>query len=223
MRTETKFRDAMTTNQDMHFVGHKQPFVCLSQADNKPFVCSNKPFVEIPRNSAAGFTLIEALVVVIIAGILTAGAVSSFGNFIQSTRLTSATNDLVGDLSLARTEALKRQSGQVVVCVSSNGSTCDTSTTSWTNGWIVFWDANSSGNYETGDVMLKVHASLPTGHTITSTPANTGSVAFSKLGTLVSATATGLQITNTKINQSRFVCMTIMGRASAAPTTATSC
>lgn len=90
-----------------------------------------------------GFTLIELLVAMAVAAIVLAVGVPSFRTAIVSNRLTSATNDLVGTLAQARSEAIRRGT-RVTVCISSNGTSCAT-TGNWEQGWISFVDVTRSG------------------------------------------------------------------------------
>lgn len=62
---------------------------------------------------ALGFTLIEALVVLMVLGVLLALAVPSFRDFIETQRLKSAANEMLGDMAYARSEALARQGDAV--------------------------------------------------------------------------------------------------------------
>lgn len=60
------------------------------------------------RRAQRGFTLIELIVTLVISAILLSVAAPAYQSFIGSTALTTATNDLVAALNMARSEALKR-------------------------------------------------------------------------------------------------------------------
>jgi type IV fimbrial biogenesis protein FimT len=73
----------------------------------------------------AGFTMIEIGVVLTIVGILMAVGAPSFKTFVDTMDAKSAAMDLVGDLMVARSEALKRNTSMTVAPISG----------AWTNGW----------------------------------------------------------------------------------------
>ncbi|MEK6807274.1 MAG: GspH/FimT family pseudopilin [Pseudomonadota bacterium] len=84
-----------------------------------------------------GFSLLELMVVMAIAGILMAVAVPGFITTIRNNRLSSQTNEFIYALKFARTEALKRNI-PVTVCRSSTQLACNTLSAGWEGGWIVF-------------------------------------------------------------------------------------
>lgn len=102
----------------------------------------------------AGVTLIELLVTITIAGILLAIATPSYTNITNSSRIAAEINGLVGDLQFARSEAIKE--GQAItVCASADSTSCSGST-NWNTGWIVFYDADGDGNFDNGEVALRI-------------------------------------------------------------------
>jgi type IV fimbrial biogenesis protein FimT len=74
-----------------------------------------------PSSSVSGFTLVELLVVLAVAGILATLAVPSFKSLIQSQRVKNASFELYAALSLARNEAIKRNS-DVTLAATMNAS-----------------------------------------------------------------------------------------------------
>jgi type IV fimbrial biogenesis protein FimT len=125
------------------------------------------------RGPAAGYTLIEMLVVIIIIAIVLAYAVPSYKGLIAGNRMSGEVNDLLNDVELSRSAAIK-QGVPVVICPSTNPTaaipTCSGSS-SWTSGWIAFTDVAQNQTFATGsgDTLLRVHSGLQAGDTLTGT------------------------------------------------------
>ncbi len=89
-----------------------------------------------PRASTqAGFTLIELMVVIAIIAIISLIGVPGYQALIRSNNITSATNNLMGALQLARSEAAIRRL-KVTVCPSTDGATCSGGN-NWNSGGLV--------------------------------------------------------------------------------------
>ncbi|GAB2491189.1 GspH/FimT family pseudopilin [Arenimonas alkanexedens] len=71
----------------------------------------------------AGFTLLELVITVAVLAIALAVAIPSFQGITNRNRLTAVTNELLAASQLARMEAIRRNE-RVVVCPTTNGSTC---------------------------------------------------------------------------------------------------
>jgi len=84
-----------------------------------------------------GFTMVELLIVIVIAGILAVIAIPSMQGVLNNTRFNSALGLVVSDLNQARGEAIKRN-GPVLVCVrNAAGTDCGATPTDWRAGWVV--------------------------------------------------------------------------------------
>lgn len=106
---------------------------------------------------AAGFTLIETLMVLVIAAILVSLAAPSFLSTIRDNRVLTYTNHVAAAVGSARAEAVKR-GRRVAVCPSSDGATCGTD---WSGGWLVYVEKTtvSTGASPDIDTVLSVGGS----------------------------------------------------------------
>ena len=137
-----------------------------------------------------GFTLLELMVTLSIAGIILAIGVPSFRSVMQNQRMTTATNEMVTSLNLAKSEAIKRVV-YVSICKSSNGVTCGAAGTSWNDGWIVFANATVAnlGVRDFGDELIRVYPGLRSEFTLTPIGTIDGFISFRPSGTMGTAVA----------------------------------
>lgn len=108
-------------------------------------------------NPSAGFTLIELMMVLVVAVILLTVAGPGFSSLIRDNRMTVTSNAIAGTLNAARAKAIAQRK-IVTVCSSANGSSCGGN---WGNGWISFLDNNGNASVDAGDEILHYHANLP--------------------------------------------------------------
>jgi len=81
-----------------------------------------------------GFTLVELMITLVILVILASISYPSFRTAMRSNRLTTTNNEVIGLLSLARSEAIRNRHGGGV-CGSSNGTSCDGE---WSKGMLAW-------------------------------------------------------------------------------------
>lgn len=98
------------------------------------------------RLKQSGVTLVELAVVVTIAAILMAIGIPSYKYVTTSNRIAGEINGLLGDMQFARYEAIKEGLNNVTICpaATSTSTACDTTSTTWSEGWIVL---SSPGTY----------------------------------------------------------------------------
>lgn len=92
---------------------------------------------------AAGFTLIELMVTVVVMSIVLTVAVPSFSGLVNANRLTSQANEILAGLTLARTEAIK-QNQSMLFCHSLDQLTCSAPPAAGWQGWVVINAANAT-------------------------------------------------------------------------------
>lgn len=111
------------------------------------------------HGGAGGFTLLEALVVLALLGILVTMAAPAMSDLRARQQLQAQAEGLLDSLVLARSEALRRQQ-RVSLCARATDVTCDANG-HWHQGWLVFVDANNNALRDEGEVLIETHAPLP--------------------------------------------------------------
>ena len=132
--------------------------------------------------ASTGFTLIELLVVIMIVSILMGLGVPSFKYVTNSNRLSAEVNGLLGDMQLARAEAIK-EGVPVTVCASMDQATCS-GKSDWSTGWIAFVDANNDGVRVPDEPLLHEQKALHVGDTLVDTTGTFSSATFNRAGFL---------------------------------------
>ncbi|MEG0920754.1 MAG: GspH/FimT family protein [Comamonas sp.] len=108
-----------------------------------------------------GFTLIETMIVIAIIAILAMIGMPAMKSMVERNAVAGQVNSMIGALTIARSEAIKRNAS-VVMCRSADAeitSTPKCSTGSnWESGWLVFVDRDGNRQFSAanGDVLLRV-------------------------------------------------------------------
>jgi len=120
---------------------------------------------------APGFTLIELVTVIAVAGILATLAMPSFRQFIVSSKLTTLSNELLGAFTYARNEAITRNK-RITICARDAASTpmlrkCASAGGAWEQGWIIYVDDGATLNQvDPDEKILRYREQLDDGYTI---------------------------------------------------------
>jgi len=132
--------------------------------------------------AAAGFTMIELLVVITIVAILMGIGAPSYKYVTNSNRMSAEVNGLLGDMQLARAEAVK-DGMSVTVCSSTDQLTCNGSS-DWSGGWIVFTDPSDSGVVDPDRGTLRAQKALHAGDTLVDQTGTLSKATFNRAGLL---------------------------------------
>src|SRR6476659_4287600 len=109
------------------------------------------------KSGQRGFSMIELMVTLAVASILVGVLAPNMRTYLLNNQLSSAVNDMLHSIQVARTEAIKRQlpaGGGVVVCgtadptVADAALTCDYATF---KAWFVFVDSNANWQHDAAE------------------------------------------------------------------------
>ena len=103
---------------------------------------------EVRISDSKGFSVVELLIVMAVAGILMAIGMPSFVDFTRDVRAGSMMSTLTADIQSARSEAVKRNA-RILFCAraTATGNSCTGAPGAnvWMNGWLVCYDRDSDG------------------------------------------------------------------------------
>jgi type IV fimbrial biogenesis protein FimT len=130
------------------------------------------------RRAPDGFTIMEVMVVVAIVGIMSVFALPSMRDLLRNQRIKTTSLDIYMSLVLARSEAIKLNSGNVSMIAATGG---------WQNGWKVCVDANANSVCDASESLLIAEAPVDISITVSGPAANI--VTYSRDGRLATASA----------------------------------
>lgn len=180
------------------------------------------------RRAMAGFTLIEVMVVIVIAAVLMVWALPTYKNMVTQYRMTDELAQIQSDVELARSSAI-RTGVDVAMCPTASPAasvpTC-TGSNEWNAGWVMYTEANSTSFVTGVDTVLRAHAAFSGTDTLQSFNALQGatnpsgsvnSIVFNRMGGTASfganETATpnigALTLNDANFDASTLRCLTI--------------
>lgn len=115
--------------------------------------------------TSRGMTVLELMISMAILAIVSTLAVPGFSSLLHNAGRTTAVNDFIHAVYLARSEAIKR--GTVVsLCKSTDGQVCLNHVPEWSTGWMVFvnHDRDDPPQRDAGEPVLAVYQGWPGGH-----------------------------------------------------------
>lgn len=153
-----------------------------------------------------GFTLVELMITILVLAIAAGFALPSFQSLILRNSVVANSNQLVGALNFARTEATKRGGG--VYAATLNDATAGNE---WGSGYVVFADADADATYDAGEE-LRFFEAMPQNVTLSSA---TDSVRF--LGTGLAADTLSLALCSSDGNiDGQTISVSLSGRVTSA-------
>jgi Tfp pilus assembly protein FimT len=146
-----------------------------------------------PSTKAQGFSLVDAMITLAVVGTLVAFAAPNMATFARSSRLRSDANNISQLISVARTEAIKRQLPRSIAGGTTPGVTvcaapptdgmpdaaliCDAASPT---DWFAFVDDNGNGQHDVAEAVIarvaNTHASILT------RVSNSGRITFNASG-----------------------------------------
>lgn len=103
-----------------------------------------------------GFSLVELVITLALAAAMLTVGIPAFNNVMENNALAGAANRFISSLVLARSEAVTRNIEVVMCRLNSANTACDTSgTTTWSDGWVIWADANDNGSVQNTEIIMR--------------------------------------------------------------------
>ncbi len=130
--------------------------------------------------AAAGWSLIELMIVLAVAALLLTAAAPQYGDWVARYQVANEAQQLAESMNLARAEAIKR--GQRVnLCRTADRQRCG-SGGGWDAGWLVYVDINRNGHIDDDEPLLRTESAAASGIRVTANRPLTDYVSYTSLG-----------------------------------------
>lgn len=135
--------------------------------------------MRLGSNTQSGFTLMELMIVLVMAGILAGVATPYMSAQVAKMRVNGDYRSIRDVMKIAKSGGqTDKDFSQVIVCP---GTEAGCSGTTWENGFIAFGDVDGSNTFTNGDVVLAVQDQLSKFTTLQVTDQNNGGATISKI------------------------------------------
>lgn len=135
-----------------------------------------------------GFSLLELMVTLAVAGVLTVIAIPALTTFVQDNAIASGTNQFLAAVNFARNTAITTHQ-PVVLCWSTSTATTpacnNTGADGYEDGWVIFTDPDGNGASAGGDVLRRGALEKVANVTLRGSANVANHIRFSSLGALV--------------------------------------
>ena len=126
--------------------------------------------------------MLELVIAVTVTAVLMAIVAPSFRTTVLNSRRAAVVNEVLGALQLTRSEAIK-QNRATQLCPSTNQTSCSTTATDWSKGWLSFIEGTGScgstrPDTSCGDVVLRASANNYEGVGISASTTNMRFLSF---------------------------------------------
>ena len=159
--------------------------------------------MSLPPHKPQGFTLVELLLVLAIAGIMAAIAYPTMSDWLAYRRVSAKSEQLINLLRLARAESV-RLNLPVYVCpvdIADTGKLNNYCSTSGAEGYAAYADRNGDQKFDNGDLPLRAAILNTAGQAnieFSLRNTNTTALAFRPDGSIYQATSSGATITTSR-------------------------